>query len=110
MNSNPSFSGSQNVSVTWPAASSSVFAGSSGKPSTSWYQRSSLLEIVDLVAMLTKSTPSTSSQPTEPSICSWISRFISTAYSSGSSLVIGSTKPVTIIAQASVSERPRDIR
>ena len=49
-------------------------------------------------------------QPTEPSICSWISRFISTAYSSGSSLVIGSTKPETIIAEASVSESPRDIR
>src|SRR5215212_6792658 len=49
-------------------------------------------------------------QPTEPSICSWISRFISTAYSSGSSLVMGSTKPDTISADASASERPRDIR
>src|SRR6266516_1192805 len=49
-------------------------------------------------------------QPTEPSICSWISRFISTAYSSGSSFVIGSTKPLTIIALASASVRPRDIR
>ena len=49
-------------------------------------------------------------QPTEPSICSWISRFISTAYSSGSSFVIGSTKPETIIAEASASESPRDIR
>ena len=48
--------------------------------------------------------------PTEPSICSWISRFISTAYSSGSSFVIGSTKPLTIIADASASESPRDIR
>src|SRR2546423_3006606 len=48
--------------------------------------------------------------PTEPSICSWISRFISTAYSSGSSLVIGSTNPDTISAEASVSESPRDIR
>src|SRR4029450_9716090 len=48
--------------------------------------------------------------PTEPSIWSWISRFISTAYSSGSSFVIGSTKPETIIAEASASERPRDIR
>ena len=48
--------------------------------------------------------------PTEPSICSWIRRFISTAYSSGSSFVIGSTKPLTIIADASVSESPRDIR
>src|SRR3954452_6094289 len=49
-------------------------------------------------------------QPTLPSICSWISRFISTAYSSGSSLVIGSTKPDTIIAEASDSLSPRDIR
>ena len=49
-------------------------------------------------------------QPTEPSICSWISRFISTAYSSGSSFVIGSTKPETIIALASASESPRLIR
>ena len=48
--------------------------------------------------------------PTEPSICSWIRRFISTAYSSGSSFVIGSTKPLTIIADASDSESPRDIR
>src|SRR5207253_5427303 len=51
-----------------------------------------------------------SDQPTEPSIWSWISRFISTAYSSGSSFVIGSTKPLTIIALASASESPRDIR
>src|SRR5215210_5010477 len=49
-------------------------------------------------------------QPTEPSIWSWIKRFISTAYSSGSSLVIGSTKPETIIAEASVSVSPRDMR
>src|SRR6201986_311045 len=49
-------------------------------------------------------------QPTEPSIWSWISRFISTAYSSGSSLVIGSMKPETTIAEASLSERPRLIR
>src|SRR5436309_2685247 len=49
-------------------------------------------------------------QPTEPSICSWISRFISTAYSSGSSFVIGSTKPDTISADDSASESPRDIR
>jgi hypothetical protein len=37
-------------------------------------------------------------------------RFISTAYSSGSSFVIGSTKPDTIIALASASESPRDMR
>ena len=49
-------------------------------------------------------------QPTEPSIWSWIRRFISTAYSSGSSFVIGSTKPDTTIADASASDRPRDMR
>src|SRR5262245_31207429 len=49
-------------------------------------------------------------QPTDPSIWSWISRFISTAYSSGSSFVIGSTNPDTIIALASASESPRDKR
>ena len=55
-------------------------------------------------------SPLDSDHPTEPSIWSWISRFISTAYSSGSSFVIGSTKPETIIALASASERPRLIR
>ena len=63
---------------------------------------------VELVAIASRSVdgngdevdaPSTGDQPTEPSIWSWISRFISTAYSSGSSLVIGSTKPETIIAR-----------
>ena len=49
-------------------------------------------------------------QPTDPSICSWIRRFISTAYSSGSSLVIGSMKPETIMAEASASLSPRLIR
>src|SRR5262245_8234861 len=49
-------------------------------------------------------------QPTEPSICNWMSLFISTAYSSGSSFVIGSTNPETTIADASASERPRDMR
>src|SRR5438477_6334235 len=49
-------------------------------------------------------------QPTEPSICSWIRRFISTAYSSGSSFVIGSTKPETMSAEASASDKPRDIK
>ena len=48
--------------------------------------------------------------PTEPSIWSWISRLSSTAYSSGSSFVIGSTKPATISAEASASDRPRLIR
>ena len=48
--------------------------------------------------------------PTDPSIWSWMSLFISTAYSSGSSLVIGSTKPETIMALASASERPRLLR
>ena len=54
--------------------------------------------------------PGVEDQPTEPSIWSWIRRFISTAYSSGSSFVIGSTKPDTTIADASASDRPRDMR
>ena len=49
-------------------------------------------------------------QPTAPSICSSISRLSSRAYSIGSSLAIGSTKPRTIIAIASSSVRPRLIR
>ena len=49
-------------------------------------------------------------QPTEPSICSSIRRLSSTAYSIGSSRVIGSMKPFTIIAVASTSESPRLIR
>ncbi len=48
--------------------------------------------------------------PTDPSICSSISRFISTAYSIGSSFTSGSMKPVTIIEAASASVRPRLIR
>ena len=48
--------------------------------------------------------------PTEPSICSSTRRFSSTAYSIGSSRVIGSMKPFTIIAVASTSDRPRLIR
>ena len=48
--------------------------------------------------------------PTDPSICNWISRFISTAYSIGSSLTSGSMKPLTIIVLASASDRPRLIR
>src|SRR5207247_5672752 len=49
-------------------------------------------------------------QPTDPSICIWISRFISTAYSSGSSFVIGSTNPEPNIGAASGSARPRLMR
>ncbi len=48
--------------------------------------------------------------PTDPSIWSWISLFISTAYSMGSSLTSGSMKPLTIRVEASASERPRLIR
>src|SRR6185369_5796352 len=48
--------------------------------------------------------------PTAPSICSSMSRLSSNAYSMGSSLAIGSMKPRTIIAIASSSVRPRDIR
>ncbi len=39
-----------------------------------------------------------------------IRRFSSTEYSMGSSLAIGSMKPRTIIACASVSATPRDCR
>ncbi len=49
-------------------------------------------------------------QPTAPSICSSMRRLSSRAYSIGSSLAIGSTKPRTIIAIASSSAMPRDIR
>ena len=48
--------------------------------------------------------------PIEPSICSSIRRFISTAYSIGSSLTIGSMKPLTISLPASSSEMPWLIR
>src|SRR5699024_10682657 len=48
--------------------------------------------------------------PTAPSICSSISRLSSSAYSIGSSLAIGSTKPRTIVAIASSSVTPRFIR
>ena len=49
-------------------------------------------------------------QPTAPSICSSMRRLSSSAYSIGSSLAMGSTKPRTIIAIASSSAMPRDIR
>jgi len=48
--------------------------------------------------------------PTLPSISSSISRFSSTAYSSGSSFAIGSMKPRTMSAMASSSLIPRLIR
>ena len=49
-------------------------------------------------------------QPTDPSICNSMSRFNSRAYSMGSSLAIGSTKPRTIVAIASFSSKPRLIK
>ena len=49
-------------------------------------------------------------QPTAPSICSSMRRLSSRAYSMGSSRAMGSTNPRTIIAMASVSVMPRDIR
>ena len=49
-------------------------------------------------------------QPTEPSICSSISRLHSTAYSIGSVRVTGSMKPLTIMLIACCSERPRLMR
>src|SRR4051794_29572503 len=48
--------------------------------------------------------------PMEPSICNSMRRFISTAYSIGSSLVIGSMKPFTMSFEASSSGIPRDWR
>ena len=48
--------------------------------------------------------------PIAPSISSLIRLFISTAYSSGSSLEMGSAKPFTIIVRASSSEMPRLMR
>ena len=49
-------------------------------------------------------------QPTAPSIWSSISRFNSSAYSIGSSRAMGSTNPRTIMAMASSSVIPRDMR
>ena len=48
--------------------------------------------------------------PIAPSISSLIRLFISTAYSSGSSLETGLAKPLTIMVRASSSEMPRLIR
>src|SRR2546425_7462992 len=48
--------------------------------------------------------------PTDPSISSAIRRLSSTAYSSGSSLTIGSTKPRAIMFIASSALTPRLIR
>ena len=45
--------------------------------------------------------------PTLPSICNWINRFISMAYSIGNSLTSGSMNPFTIIVLASCSVSPR---
>ena len=52
----------------------------------------------------------TGHQPTDPSIWSSMRRLSSMAYSIGSSLTIGSTKPLTTILAASSSVMPRDIR
>ena len=46
----------------------------------------------------------------EPSIWSSMRRFISTAYSIGSSLTIGSMKPLTMSLDASSSSMPWDWR
>ena len=48
--------------------------------------------------------------PIAPSISSLMRLFISTAYSSGSSLLTGSAKPLTTMVRASSSEIPRLIR
>ena len=63
-----------------------------------------------LVARVTRTLTNDASQPTEPSICSSISRLHSTAYSIGSVRVIGSMKPLTTMPIACSSERPRLIR
>ena len=55
-------------------------------------------------------TPARLAQPTEPSICSSMSRLHSTAYSIGSVRVTGSMKPLTIMLMACCSDRPRLIR
>ena len=107
----PSFSGSQTPSVTCPQVTSKPPVGTS--PIEGQAER---LEIepprpLDVLRRDRQEVDALDLHyPTEPSIWSWISRFISTAYSSGSSFVIGSTKPETIIARASASDRPRDIR
>ena len=62
------------------------------------------------VSGLRISRSASDAQPTAPSICSSMSRLSSRAYSIGSSLAIGSTKPRTIIAIASSSVSPRLIR
>jgi hypothetical protein len=49
-------------------------------------------------------------QPTEPSICSSISRLHSTAYSIGSVRVTGSMNPLTTMLIACSSDSPRLIR
>ena len=46
-------------------------------------------------------------QPTDPSISSSMRRFISTAYSMGSSRTNGSMKPLTIISRAWSASMPR---
>src|SRR5437870_5134739 len=58
----------------------------------------------------TANARSRSIYPTEPSISRAISRFSSTAYSSGNSFTIGSTNPRTIIFIASSPLMPRLIR
>src|SRR5690554_7346841 len=49
-------------------------------------------------------------QPTDPSIWSSMRRFSSSAYSMGSSRAMGSMNPRTIMAMASNSSIPRDMR
>lgn len=58
----------------------------------------------------TKLSVNSQAYPMDPSISNLIRRFISTAYSIGSSFVNGSMKPMTIICVASASDNPRLIR
>ena len=61
-------------------------------------------------ASVSTSVSATGHQPTAPSIWSSMRRLSSRAYSIGSSRAIGSMKPRTIIAMASSSAMPRDMR
>ena len=67
-------------------------------------------ELLAFVATLEGRCEVLAHQPTAPSICSSMRRLSSSAYSIGSSLAIGSTKPRTTMAIASSSVSPRLIR
>ena len=72
-------------------------------PSGSWHR-------IDLLKGGSSGVRGLVHYPIAPSISSLIRLFISTAYSSGSSLETGLAKPLTIMVRASSSEMPRLIR